>query len=469
MHRPGRAPARLEVQPHACGPWLVRVGGRRLAVAPAMGRALLPLHGHAADPARLAAALAAGTPRRDPEHFAAAAVVAGWLAGTAGSPPARRRSSLPLRAPLVPAAAVRAAARALAPLAGWPALAVAGAGGLAVSVAARPWAGRSVLTAHGDVPWALLLFAAGALWHELGHAAALRREGYVPGGIGAGWLVLVPVLYADVSAVALLPRAGRLRVDLAGMAFQAGAAGLLAGAAAWLPLPAAAFAPLRAAAVASLAALAGALLPLPRSDGGWALRDLLGADAAHRRPLRALRAAQQALLGLACLLLPARVAGLGGHLLGLAGVRVPPPALVGGARLLTAVAVAAWIARLFTGARPGAPALSCPPATGEREEARMSDDNHEREPDEVAPTALELDGVLDLHMFPAAEARDLVDDWLDASREAGLRDLRIIHGKGIGALRTLVHAALDARHDIESYALANDAGSWGATVIRMKP
>lgn len=99
----------------------------------------------------------------------------------------------------------------------------------------------------------------------------------------------------------------------------------------------------------------------------------------------------------------------------------------------------------------------------------MSDDNHEREPDEVAPTALELDGVLDLHMFPAAEARDLVDDWLDASREAGLRDLRIIHGKGIGALRTLVHAALDARHDIESYALANDAGSWGATVIRMKP
>lgn len=90
-------------------------------------------------------------------------------------------------------------------------------------------------------------------------------------------------------------------------------------------------------------------------------------------------------------------------------------------------------------------------------------------PGEGAPQPLALDGVLDLHMFPPSEARALVDDWLDASREAGLRDLRIIHGKGIGALRTLVHAALDARGDIESYALAGDAGSWGATVIRMKP
>ena len=86
-----------------------------------------------------------------------------------------------------------------------------------------------------------------------------------------------------------------------------------------------------------------------------------------------------------------------------------------------------------------------------------------------SPAPLALDGVLDLHMFPPAEVRALVDDWLDASREADLRDLRIIHGKGIGALRTLVHAALAARDDVESYALATDAGSWGATVIRLKP
>lgn len=86
---------------------------------------------------------------------------------------------------------------------------------------------------------------------------------------------------------------------------------------------------------------------------------------------------------------------------------------------------------------------------------------------EAAP--LPLDGVLDLHMFPPSEARALVDDWLDASREAGLRDLRIVHGKGIGVMRTMVHAALAARDDVESFSLATDAGSWGATIIRMKP
>lgn len=88
---------------------------------------------------------------------------------------------------------------------------------------------------------------------------------------------------------------------------------------------------------------------------------------------------------------------------------------------------------------------------------------------EDVPQPLALDGVLDLHQFSPRQARALVDDWLDASREAGLRDLRIIHGKGIGAMRELVHAALAARGDVESYSLAGDAASWGATVIRMKP
>ena len=87
----------------------------------------------------------------------------------------------------------------------------------------------------------------------------------------------------------------------------------------------------------------------------------------------------------------------------------------------------------------------------------------------AAPQPLALDGVLDLHMFPPAEARALVGDWLDASREAGLRDLRIVHGKGIGAMRELVHAALAARDDVESYGLATDASSWGATIVRLKP
>jgi hypothetical protein len=466
----------------------VRAGRRRLAVSPQMGHALLPLHGSVTDRQRLAAALCAGAPAHDPAAPAAAHVVAGWLAGDAGSPPARRPTSLPLRTPLVPAVAVRAAARVLAPLASWPALAVAGGGGFAVLALARPWASVAAGSC-GPAP-ALLMFAACAVWHELGHAAALRREGYAPGGIGAGWLVFVPVLYADVSAVALLPRAGRLRVDLAGIAFQAGAAGALAGLARWASLPPSAAGAVGLAATATTVAIVGALLPLPRSDGGWALRDAL-ADAPRkdvsgddtrdesasqrlRRARRALRGLQHVLMGLACLLLPSRLVGLAGSLLDLAGVPVGLPVLVACARVLTVAAVVVWAARrLFPRARRAAPALSCPKGARDSREIGVLDDNDTDDPAddpaEGAPQSLVLDGVLDLHMFPPAEARELVDDWLDASREAGLRDLRIIHGKGIGALRTLVHAALDARGDIESYTLAGDAGSWGATVIRMKP
>lgn len=334
-----------------------------------MGQALLPLHGSVADRQRLAAALRAGAAAQepaaqdpaaqDPAAPAAALVVAGWLAGHAGSPPARRHTSLPLRTPMVPAVAVRAAARVLAPLASWPALAAVGGGGLAILALSRPWTAVAVGPAV-PVP-ALLLFAAGAVWHELGHAAALRREGYAPGGIGAGWLIFFPVLYADVSAVALLPRAGRLRVDLAGVAFQAGAAGALAGLARWAPLPPVAAGAMALAATATTVAFVGALLPLPRSDGGWALRDALAdaartdtpsdaardASAARRlhRARVALRGLQHALTGLACLLLPSRLVDLAGHLLGLVGVPVALPVLVVCARVLTVAAVVVWAAR----------------------------------------------------------------------------------------------------------------------------
>jgi DNA-nicking Smr family endonuclease len=94
-------------------------------------------------------------------------------------------------------------------------------------------------------------------------------------------------------------------------------------------------------------------------------------------------------------------------------------------------------------------------------------DDHENHPDADA-VPLEIDGVLDLHMFPPREVKELVPDWLDACVEAGLTEVRIIHGKGIGVLREIVYGILDARDDVESYAHPSDTGSWGATVVRLK-
>jgi DNA-nicking Smr family endonuclease len=97
----------------------------------------------------------------------------------------------------------------------------------------------------------------------------------------------------------------------------------------------------------------------------------------------------------------------------------------------------------------------------------MSDDR--TQPEDQEPVPLEMDGVLDLHMFPPREVKDLVPDWLDACAEAGLTEVRIIHGKGIGVLREIVYGILDGREDVESYAHPTDAGSWGATVVRLRP
>jgi len=80
-----------------------------------------------------------------------------------------------------------------------------------------------------------------------------------------------------------------------------------------------------------------------------------------------------------------------------------------------------------------------------------------------------IDGVLDLHMFQPRDVKELVPDYIDACRERGILDLRIIHGKGIGVLRETVHAVLRRRDDVERFSLAGDAGSWGATVVRLRP
>jgi DNA-nicking Smr family endonuclease len=86
---------------------------------------------------------------------------------------------------------------------------------------------------------------------------------------------------------------------------------------------------------------------------------------------------------------------------------------------------------------------------------------------EEDPAPLEMDGVLDLHMFPPDQVKPLVGDWLDECVASGLTDVRIIHGKGIGVLKTIVYSILEKRSDVESYGHPSDTGSWGATIIRL--
>ena len=67
--------------------------------------------------------------------------------------------------------------------------------------------------------FALAVISAG--FHELGHAAACRYSGATPGGMGMGVYLVWPAFYTDVTDAYRLPRRDRLRIDLAGLYFNA--------------------------------------------------------------------------------------------------------------------------------------------------------------------------------------------------------------------------------------------------------
>lgn len=94
------------------------------------------------------------------------------------------------------------------------------------------------------------------------------------------------------------------------------------------------------------------------------------------------------------------------------------------------------------------------------------------EPDDTrsdAAIAIPIDGTLDLHTFAPRDAKDLIAEYIAACRDRGITRVRIIHGKGTGALRRTVHAALERMPEVESFRLASeDASGWGATIVALR-
>jgi DNA-nicking Smr family endonuclease len=80
-----------------------------------------------------------------------------------------------------------------------------------------------------------------------------------------------------------------------------------------------------------------------------------------------------------------------------------------------------------------------------------------------------INGVLDLHTFHPRDVKELIPDYIDACLKKGITQIRIVHGKGTGSMRRMVHAILDKSPFVINYWHESGAGgSWGATIVRLK-
>lgn len=85
------------------------------------------------------------------------------------------------------------------------------------------------------------------------------------------------------------------------------------------------------------------------------------------------------------------------------------------------------------------------------------------------PVELPIDGVLDLHTFSPKDVKDLVPEYIEECLRRGITELRIIHGKGTGTLKAIVHSILEKNPHVASFKDAGiGAGGWGATKVRLR-
>jgi DNA-nicking Smr family endonuclease len=92
-------------------------------------------------------------------------------------------------------------------------------------------------------------------------------------------------------------------------------------------------------------------------------------------------------------------------------------------------------------------------------------DRDDENPEEIV---LPVEDFLDLHPFRPRDVKSVVEEFLAQSIAAGFREVRLIHGRGIGVQREIVRSLLTRHSAVEEFRDAPpERGGWGATVVRL--
>jgi DNA mismatch repair protein MutS2 len=79
---------------------------------------------------------------------------------------------------------------------------------------------------------------------------------------------------------------------------------------------------------------------------------------------------------------------------------------------------------------------------------------------------IEISDSFDLHSFRPEDVKSVVDEYLREAFAAGFREVRLIHGKGMGVRRAEIRRLLERRVDVLDYFDAPpERGGSGATIV----
>ena len=86
------------------------------------------------------------------------------------------------------------------------------------------------------------------------------------------------------------------------------------------------------------------------------------------------------------------------------------------------------------------------------------------------PVRIPIENEIDLHTFNPRDLGQLVPAYLEACRDRGVLQVRIVHGKGIGNVCRSVRAILGRIPEVKSFGPASEHfGGLGATIVNLHP
>lgn len=89
--------------------------------------------------------------------------------------------------------------------------------------------------------------------------------------------------------------------------------------------------------------------------------------------------------------------------------------------------------------------------------------------DDLTAVPVPIEDFIDLHLFAPKDIPAVVEEYLFQCHERGWREVRIIHGRGTGTQRAIVHALLKKNSLVAEFQDApTHSGGWGATIVRLK-